>query len=66
LEEANQLKNIKAIRAVASYSGKNPIWIVIPCHRTIGSDVSLTDIMGCLAKKWMLEPKSRLKQQSLF
>jgi hypothetical protein len=33
---------MKAIRAVASANGKNPLWIVVPCHRVIGTNGSLT------------------------
>jgi len=41
-ELAIQLGDLNAIRAVASANGKNPIGIIIPCHRVIGSDGSLT------------------------
>ena len=57
----------KAIRAVAAANGKNPLWIVIPCHRVLGSDGSLTGYAGGLArKKWLLALESPAKQQSLF
>ena len=42
LELANQLGDPKTIRAAASANGKNPLAIVIPCHRVIGSDGSMT------------------------
>ena len=59
--------NTKAIRAVAAANGKNPIAIVIPCHRVIGSDGSLTGYAGGLwRKKWLLAHENPLKQQSLF
>ncbi len=61
------LGDVKAIRAVAGANGKNPLWIVIPCHRVIGSDGSLTGYAGGLhRKKWLLEHESPVKQQSLF
>lgn len=61
------LGDVKAIRAVAAANGKNPIWIVIPCHRVIGSDGSLTGYAGGLhRKKWLLDHESPAKQQSLF
>ncbi len=61
------LGDVKAIRAVAAANGKNPIWIVIPCHRVIGSDGSLTGYAGGLhRKKWLLNHESPAKQQSLF
>ncbi|MBZ0327772.1 MAG: methylated-DNA--[protein]-cysteine S-methyltransferase [Altibacter sp.] len=64
---ANSLGDPKAIRAAASANGKNPIAIVIPCHRVIGSDGSLTGYAGGLyRKKWLLEHESPAKQQSLF
>ncbi|WP_087564876.1 methylated-DNA--[protein]-cysteine S-methyltransferase [Polaribacter sp. SA4-10] len=67
LEQSKALDNVKAIRAVAAANGKNPIWIIIPCHRVIGSDGSLTGYAGGIwRKKWLLEHESPVKQQSLF
>lgn len=67
LELSKTLGDVKAIRAVAAANGKNPLWIVIPCHRVIGSDGSLTGYAGGLhRKKWLLEHESPVKQQSLF
>ena len=67
LEQSKQLGDVKAIRAVASANGKNPIWIIIPCHRVIGSDGSLTGYAGGIwRKKWLLEHESGGKQQTLF
>lgn len=67
LELSKRLGDIKAIRAVASANGKNPIWIVVPCHRVIGSDGSLTGYAGGLHRKqWLLEHESPNKQQALF
>lgn len=67
MEQTKQIGDPKAIRAVASANGKNPIWIVIPCHRVIGSDGSLTGYAsGIWRKKWLLEHESPVKQQSLF
>lgn len=64
---ANQLGDPKVIRAAASANGKNPISIIIPCHRVIGSDGSLTGYAGGLhRKKWLLEHESPAPQQSLF
>ncbi|RRJ94073.1 methylated-DNA--[protein]-cysteine S-methyltransferase [Flavobacterium macacae] len=62
-----QLGDVKAIRAVASANGKNPLWIVVPCHRVIGTDGSLTGYAGGLwRKKWLLDHENPVKQQSLF
>lgn len=64
---ANTLGDPKVIRAAASANGKNPISIIIPCHRVIGSDGSLTGYAGGLhRKKWLLEFESPSPQQSLF
>ncbi len=64
---ANQLGDPKVIRAAASANGKNPISIIIPCHRVIGSDGSLTGYAGGLhRKKWLLEHESPSPQKSLF
>ena len=62
-----KLGDVKAIRAVANANGKNPLWIVVPCHRVIGSDGTLTGYAGGLwRKKWLLEHENPVKQQSLF
>ncbi len=67
LDLSKTLGDVKAIRAVASANGKNPLWIVVPCHRVIGSDGSLTGYAGGLhRKKWLLEHENPVKQQSLF
>jgi len=67
LEQAKCLGNVKAIRAVANANGKNPIWILIPCHRVIGSNGSLTGYAGGLwRKKWLLAHENPVKQKSLF
>ena len=64
---ANQLGDPKVIRAAASANGKNPISIIIPCHRVIGSDGSLTGYAGGLhRKKWLLEHESPVKQGVFF
>ena len=67
LEQSKILGDVKAIRAVASANGKNPLWIVVPCHRVIGSNGSLTGYAGGLwRKKWLLEHENPTTQQSLF
>ena len=61
---ANLLDNPKAVRAVGAANGKNPLAIVVPCHRVIGSNGTLTGYAGGLDKKqWLLEfenPQSKL------
>ncbi|TFG75056.1 MAG: methylated-DNA--[protein]-cysteine S-methyltransferase [Flavobacteriales bacterium] len=67
LELSKILGDVKAIRAVAAANGKNPLWIVVPCHRVIGSDGALIGYAGGLhRKKWLLDHESPAKQQSLF
>lgn len=67
MDLSKRLGDVKAIRAVASANGKNPLWIVIPCHRVIGTDGSLTGYAGGLwRKKWLLEHENPTTQQSLF
>ncbi|WP_299159814.1 methylated-DNA--[protein]-cysteine S-methyltransferase [uncultured Eudoraea sp.] len=67
LKLSMKLGDVKAIRAVASANGKNPLWIIIPCHRVIGSDGSLTGYAGGLhRKKWLLNHESPSRQQTLF
>ncbi len=51
-----RLGDERAIRAVAAANGRNPLWIVVPCHRILGSDGSLTGYAGGLwRKQWLLE-----------
>ena len=67
LELSKRLGDVKAIRAVANANGKNPLWIIVPCHRVIGSDGSLIGYAGGLHRKqWLLEHESPNKQQLLF
>ena len=67
MDLSKKLGDVKAIRAVASANGKNPLWIVIPCHRVIGSDGSLTGYAGGLwRKKWLLEHENPARRQELL
>lgn len=67
LKLSKKYGDVKAIRAVANANGKNPLWVIIPCHRVIGSDGSLTGYAGGLHRKqWLLNHESSSKQQSLF
>ena len=64
---ANDLNNPKSIRAVGTANGKNKHAIIIPCHRVIGSDGSLTGYAGGLwRKKWLLDFERGSKQMELF
>lgn len=71
LQQSKVLGDEKAIRAVARANGENCIAILVPCHRVLGSDGSLTGYAGGLkAKKWLLEHEAcfsgRSLQQEIF
>ena len=58
---AKKLKNPDAVRAVGLANGKNPIAIILPCHRVIGEDGSLTGYAGGLwRKQWLLEHEGNI------
>ena len=50
-KQADFLGNGKAVRAVAGANGRNPVSIIVPCHRVIGSDGRLTGYGGGMARK---------------
>lgn len=53
---ANAIGNPKAVRAVGLANGKNPISIIVPCHRVIGKDGKLTGYAGGVDRKqWLLK-----------
>lgn len=54
-EQARRLGDVRKSRAVGAANGRNPISIVVPCHRVVGSTGSLTGFAGGLdAKAWLL------------
>ncbi len=58
---AHAIGKPKAVRAVGTANGRNPIAIIIPCHRVIGRDGSLTGYGGGLDRKqWLLEHEGAL------
>lgn len=66
---AKALNNEKAVRAVGAANGRNPIVIVVPCHRVIGSNGKLTGYGGGLwRKEWLLNHEGVVvgKQMRLF
>lgn len=67
---ANLIGNPKAVRAVGAANGSNPISIVLPCHRIVGSTGKLTGYGGGIhRKKWLLEHEQKIAggyQQRLF
>jgi methylated-DNA-[protein]-cysteine S-methyltransferase len=55
-EVAEQVGNPKAVRAVGSANSRNPISIIVPCHRVVGSDGKLVGYAGGFsAKRWLLD-----------
>ena len=55
-EQAALIGRPKAVRAVGGANGRNPVAIVLPCHRVIGANGSLTGFGGGIAvKQWLLQ-----------
>jgi len=64
---ARRIGNLKSIRAVGKANGSNPLSIIVPCHRVIGSDGSLTGYAGGLwRKQWLLNHEHKHAQLRLF
>lgn len=60
-EQARRLGDANKARAVGSANGRNPLPIVVPCHRVVGADGSLTGFSGGVdAKRWLLEHEGSL------
>ncbi len=60
-ELALRLGNKNAMRAVGAANGRNPIAIIVPCHRVIGADGKLTGYAGGLHRKvWLLQHEQRI------
>jgi methylated-DNA-[protein]-cysteine S-methyltransferase len=60
LQQSKLMKNPLGIRAIAAANGKNSLWIVVPCHRVIGSNGSLTGYAGGLwRKQWLVAHEAR-------
>lgn len=67
LDIALKLGDKNATRAVGAANGKNPIAIIIPCHRVIGENGKLTGYAGGLwRKEWLLDFESSKEQGRLF
>lgn len=59
-EQARRMGDVRKARAVGAANGRNPISIVVPCHRVVGADGSLTGFAGGMeAKAWLLEHERR-------
>ncbi|WP_232310715.1 MULTISPECIES: methylated-DNA--[protein]-cysteine S-methyltransferase [Thalassospira] len=62
---ADQLGNPKAVRAVARANALNPVSIIVPCHRVIGSNGTLTGYAGGLErKKWLLDHEAAMRAKA--
>ena len=58
---AKMLNHPKSVRAVGAANGRNKLWIIIPCHRVIGANGSLTGYAGGLErKKWLLDHEAQI------
>ncbi len=58
---ADAIANPKAVRAVGAANGRNPLAIVIPCHRVVGQNGSMTGYAGGLSRKvWLLQHEKSL------
>jgi len=67
LQIAQYINNEKSVRAVGAANGKNPISIIAPCHRVIGSSGKLTGFAGGLeAKAFLLQMESPARQSDLW
>ncbi len=61
LDLSKRIGDVKAIRAVGTSNGKNKIAIIVPCHRVIGTNGSLTGYAGGLGRKqWLLEHEMKV------
>lgn len=67
IELAHRYGDAKAIRAIAHANAKNPLWIIVPCHRVIGKNGDLTGYAGGIwRKKYLLELENNSFQPQLF
>lgn len=63
-ELAKMAGNPKAIRAAASVCPKNPVFIIVPCHRVIKKDGSIGEYaFGSTMKRWLLNHESKYKEK---
>ncbi len=65
-ELAQRINNPKAVRAVGLANGRNPVSIIVPCHRVIGANGSLTGYGGGLERKKCLLALERGQETGLF
>ena len=66
-ELARRIESPRAVRAVGLANGRNPVAVIVPCHRVIGADGTLTGYGGGLERKrLLLELESRLLAPAMF
>jgi len=64
---ARRIGDKKALRAVGGANSNNPVSVIVPCHRIVGSDGKLVGYAGGLwRKKWLLEHEHAFAQRDLF
>ena len=64
-EIARKIGNPQASRAVGAANGRNPIGVLVPCHRVIGANGSLTGYGGGLSRKqWLLDHEGALRSST--
>jgi methylated-DNA-[protein]-cysteine S-methyltransferase len=60
-QQATSIGRPKAVRAIGGANGRNPVAIVLPCHRIVGADGSLTGFGGGIeVKKWLLDHEQNM------
>ena len=66
-QQAERMGDKNKARAVGAANGRNPISIIVPCHRVVGSNGSLTGFAGGIdTKRWLLEHESRTAGHTLL
>lgn len=61
MQLAKALGDPKSIRAAGTANGKNKLWIIVPCHRVVGTDGRLVGYAGGLhRKKWLLDHEAKM------
>lgn len=64
-QQAASIGRPKAVRAIGGANGRNPVAIVLPCHRIVGADGSLTGFGGGIAvKKWLLDHEQQVLRRT--
>ena len=65
-EQASRLGDPNKARAVGAANGRNPIPIIVPCHRVIGANGHLTGFGGGVeSKAWLLDHEQRVRHEAV-